>query len=760
MSSGRKMTEWKAYRDGELGAAYARHSRLDQPSDSLGARKVLVNTMHAWTARNQGGVVLATKTRVGRKCLAMEFFAPLKSAIGAPCCEIQFVRTSSLTQAKKFLEGEDMEVIGCSSAIFDLIAEHVARYSFAKNLTDVRSGAALYEGIITPMPVESRATSPRPGIITEASSNNKTTTKRSGRIESSSTSTKALSDSASQNQRTRSRSDGNNDSNECGSAGIVKIKGWTAVCGCTYPALALFRVTLGILLTLELVLRFRFLHPFYSNEGTLPLPLLMDRVDDVYKAVCLHCQFGELPQQQLLLAVQVLLGVCFTAGFLTRWMAICSWYMYLSLTLRNTWMSYILDRYFHYLLFLSMFLPLDECWSITAVFRKKQNPSAGWYISPATIAVKCLVLWIYFDAGWGKYTDPLGGWTYGADPLPALDTYARHTMVAQYLYALVGPPGLRLMTPVVVYIEILAAPVALAGAFFGSNAVTYTAVMLICSLHLGIALTLRNAALLSFVACTAWCSFLPIGGREGPPNAARPGWLGTCMSVLFIGTMVAGSLWLETISQVCDQSVKHVWSTLLHNRWNVFVGAEEYVTWEIAPGLLKDGSFVDVWGRRDTIDWSLPGGGAPCTATARPGRWRSFPYLAGLEGEEGEVLWRYLCNEWDRENQVDKHPGRQLIKYNFFLLQADVLPEMHFSETRKRLIISYDCVPSNETANWGEKEGLSATAIPEGEPVELHEPETTDSQSSEPEFPKASDPESAEPEFFDFEHNEPVSDML
>ena len=165
------------------------------------------------------------------------------------------------------------------------------------------------------------------------------------------------------------------------------------------------------------------------------------------------------------------------------------------------------------------------------------------------------------------------------------------------------------------------------------------------------------------------------------------------LSLLFIGSLSAGSVWLDAFSQVCDQSVKHIWSTLLHNRWNVFVGAETYVTWEIAPGMLQDGSIVDVWGRRDDVSWNLPGTGAPCTATARPGRWRSFPSLAGLEGEDAEALWGYLCKEWDRANNVVENPGRKLLRYNFFMLQADVLPEMAFSQTRKRLIYSYECVP-------------------------------------------------------------------
>lgn len=92
----------------------------------------------------------------------------------------------------------------------------------------------------------------------------------------------------------------------------------------------------------------------------------------------------------------------------------------------------------------------------------------------------------------------------------------------------------------------------------------------------------------------------------------------------------------------------------------------------------------------------MPGTGAPCTSTARPGRWRSFPYLADLEGEDGEALWGYLCKQWNRENNVDSNPGRKLLRYNFFMLQADVLPNMGFSATRKRLVHSYECVKELE----------------------------------------------------------------
>jgi hypothetical protein len=414
----------------------------------------------------------------------------------------------------------------------------------------------------------------------------------------------------------------------------------------------------------------------------------MDKVDNLYKHVCLHCNFGSLWQQQILLSIEVLVALMFTAGIQTRLAAALSWYMYFSLTLRNTWMSYILDRYFHYLLFVSIFLP----WTA------QRN---SWTVTPASVAMKLLLFWIYLDAGYGKFMDPLKGWTYGADPLPALDTYARHTLPAQYLYAFAGPEGLRLMTPVVVWVELLAVPTAMLGLYSSQRWMVLLSISLIVSMHVGIALVLRNAALLSFVACAPWTLFLsPPKGSVTTHSRASMAKVYHVVSGICLLCMTAGNIWLY--SDACDESVKHIWSSLLHNRWNVFVGAEEYVTWEIAPGELQDGSFVDVWGRRDEISWQLPGGGAPCTATTRSGRWRSFPYLAGMDGEDEQALWSYLCSEWDRENDADQNPERRLVRFNFFMLQADVLPNMTFSETRKRLVKSYECVPPD--TSWRQLE--------------------------------------------------------
>lgn len=507
--------------------------------------------------------------------------------------------------------------------------------------------------------------------------------------------------------------------------------GWSAVFGCTYEGLALFRILLGILVTSELILRFRFLHVFYTDEGTKPLRLLLPTIDDLYRLVCYHCHFGTLFQQQILLSIQIVVAICFTIGYNTKFASILSFYMYTSLILRNTWLYFILDRYFYYLLFYAMFLPLDERWSLSNKLSSRREHRSGIFINPATVAFKLLVFWIYIDAGVGKYMDPKEGWTYHADPLPALDTYARHTIPAQHLYGMLGPEGLRLMTPIVVWVEILCVPLALLGSYLGNANIVNAAIFLICQMHLGISLTIRNSNLLSYVACCVWLVFLPLGWERSNKNSSSGNDLTTptptktkttsqspkstftsrlasLVTFVMVSGMVGGNIWFETIATGCTtESLRLIWSTLLQNRWNVFIGAEEYVTWEIAPGRLQDGSVVDVWGRTDVVNWNMPGSGAPCTSTARPGRWRSFPYLADLDGEDAEALWGYLCNEWDRENNVseDNNQGRKLLRYNFFMLQADVLPNMGFSSTRKRLVYSHECVAAKEDDEDEEQDG-------------------------------------------------------
>jgi hypothetical protein len=77
-----------------------------------------------------------------------------------------------------------------------------------------------------------------------------------------------------------------------------------------------------------------------------------------------------------------------------------------------------------------MFMQLDGAWLIKGGKKKGRNDKIAtttMFVTLATITFKLFVAWLYFNVGSGKYTNPLRGWMLDAHPLPALDTYIRHT---------------------------------------------------------------------------------------------------------------------------------------------------------------------------------------------------------------------------------------------------------------------------------------------------------------------------------------------
>ena len=109
------------------------------------------------------------------------------------------------------------------------------------------------------------------------------------------------------------------------------------------------------------------------------------------------------------------------------------------------------------------------------------------------------------------------------------------------------------------------------------------------SLHLGIAITLQNSALLSFVTCVPWFTFWPSWELLSTENsdtktltsAPQQQQSHSIISTIIVLSLITGSLWFEIwLANDCQtESQQHICSTLLHDRWNVVIVAEEYVTW-------------------------------------------------------------------------------------------------------------------------------------------------------------------------------------
>lgn len=528
-------------------------------------------------------------------------------------------------------------------------------------------------------------------------------------------------------------------------------------------SLAAFRIALACALVYELsdrVFSTNTLEGFYSEEGIWPARLMQDHSTPLHVWLSPHSWYdGSLTAA--LLVMQFGAAFCLLLGWQARLAALLSWLLYNSLTLRNVWLSYIADRYFHILLLYAALLPCGRRFSLDRALSKgsqvdgskssdDDDQVAG--LPVASLLFKLQILWIYLDAGWGKLNDPLQGWSFGATPLSALDTYTRHTHFAIWLYRALGPQGLRLMTPTVVAAELLAPAAVLVASAAGAS--LWFQVGLICVLplmHLGISLALVNTVSLSIVAAVAWLPFVPGSAwvRARPcslqvgsaamattltPAAAEGHSIWPSLIMLAFMALCAHHEFL--VGSACTQAgLSTVSSVLLNNRWNVFVGADSYVTWEIAPAKLADGRVVDLWTRGGAVSWDVPSlllmnhsASAPGTTAfvRRSGRWRSFPYLSVAEGAEGAALldgpwadnagedparqnsclvesqaaarpldaqfhrrvWTYLCTEWNTRQP----PSARVLRYSFFMLQADIEPGLSYSAVRKRLIHSHECL--------------------------------------------------------------------
>ncbi|ELY98516.1 HTTM domain-containing protein [Natrialba chahannaoensis JCM 10990] len=157
-------------------------------------------------------------------------------------------------------------------------------------------------------------------------------------------------------------------------------------------ALAAFRITLGLLLLVDLAMRARQLDLFYTDAGVLPLAALFSDYSSVYS---LHALSGSAWVQGLLFLIAGLFAFALILGYRTRFVTIVSWLLLVSLHIRNPMVLNGGDILLRLLLLWSVFLPLGSRWSVDA--RRFDTPRRGetTLATIGTIAILVQVLLMY-----------------------------------------------------------------------------------------------------------------------------------------------------------------------------------------------------------------------------------------------------------------------------------------------------------------------------------------------------------------------------
>ena len=258
-------------------------------------------------------------------------------------------------------------------------------------------------------------------------------------------------------------------------------------------SIALFRIMLGSLLLLDLILRSADLRIFYTDEGILPRQTWLDLTHKWHWSI--HAASGELWWQLVLFCLAALAAIALIAGYRSKLAALVSFVLLASLISRNNLLLQGGDILLLVLAFWSLFLPLGARYAFDAALQSEHasNPNAvaghsqneQRYFSVATVAIVLQVLYLYFFTALLKTGD---AWVVRFDAaFYALSLQQFATPIGHFMTQF--PGFLKLATFYVLTVEFLA-PLLVLCPFFWPY-LRLLGLLLLTSLHIGFLLMMH-----------------------------------------------------------------------------------------------------------------------------------------------------------------------------------------------------------------------------------------------------------------------------
>jgi len=284
---------------------------------------------------------------------------------------------------------------------------------------------------------------------------------------------------------------------------IAKLK---EVLGIDVRSLAVFRVSLALIILFDLFIRSKELVAHYTDLGVLPRADLIAHFSNSYW-VSVHLISGQAFVQVLLFLVAAVFAFALLIGYKTRTATIVSWFLLISLHSRNPLVLQGGDIVLRVILFWAMFLPLGAYWSYDSLKNNKRVPKNVF--SFGTLGILLQVAGLYVFAAFhktGREWFPDGTALYYAF---SADSFA--TPLAKFLLSF--PDLLMYLTFSVLFFELLGPFLLFIPLFFGQVRTTMTFAFFALILGMGLTLHISHftwislASFLVFLPCWFWEKF-------------------------------------------------------------------------------------------------------------------------------------------------------------------------------------------------------------------------------------------------------------
>lgn len=450
-------------------------------------------------------------------------------------------------------------------------------------------------------------------------------------------------------------------------------------------SLAVFRMGLAILILFDLVTRAAHLTLFYTDNGVLPRALAFQEFDLQWR-ISAYFVNGSPQVAWFFFILAGFAGVALLVGFRTRFAAFLSWFMLMSLHVRNPMVLDSGDHILRLLLFWSLFVPLGSCWSLDAKKKGKGINGSGQFLSVGTFALLAQIVFIYwFSAGL-----KLGNaeWRAGEAAYLALNVSQIQTTLSQW--ALQFPFFLKALTYATLTLEILG-PLMLFCPFWTAP-IRMFAIFLFLVMHFGFALFLD----LGGFAMVNWVAMLPLlppafwqwVERKNEKVLSRPAGASSLVNIMAGVCLLYVLFWnLGTVIPKMKMPNRLQWfGYLLHieQQWKMFVPPGSHSSWFIASSKLSDEREVDLFNDGGEMDWEKI---HVRSNIFRGTRWNNYFLNVKRKDfrEQLPFLCEFLCRQWN-----DQHEASQKVRetslylmYRYFYPQAGDLERV--------LILNHRC---------------------------------------------------------------------
>ena len=477
--------------------------------------------------------------------------------------------------------------------------------------------------------------------------------------------------------------------------------------GIDLRGLAVYRISLGVLMLIDILDRGRDLVAHYTDAGVLP----RDMAATVPGRLSLHMVSGGATWQGLLFAIHAVCALALILGVRTRWTLPALWFLLISLHTRNPLVLYGGDIELRMIVFWTLFLPVSALWSWDA--RSDRPPgdrvfgmnSAAYVLQIASIYVVTALLksgldWkngtaVYYALQIDHFTSPFGKWLLNFPEVLSILT------PATWWFELLGPVLLLVPNPWV-----------RAGTVLG-----------FMGMHVGFEACME-IGLFPEICVVAWIPLLPSAFWDRlrlprlPSGTLRPSATASLIALIFT---LYGVWW--NLGSVGGKrfAVTGEWRTpaqllRLDQYWDMFAPQPlKDDGWFVIVGERADGTETDVL-HGDAVSWDKPA----LIATYYPNeRWRK--YMRNLWNKKYKEMrtpyLRWQCERWNDEAAA----GAELVSVSMYYMKEQSTPPGHDpSPIEKVFLRKHLCKqpPKGEapTPDVEPKEAAPKEAAPEADP--------------------------------------------